>query len=394
MSWLGSTLRGIGQAGADVGTGAAILQKQKAEEAEQQLRQIQARMQFGELQARIQEQQQKVPATLRKTVEVAMGRSLTDAEAQRLFGVQPPAPKAKYTSTRLDDKGKLWGLNAETGVEELVPTTGEFQGSTKTKPSPLGKIDPIIAAQVGKPPDSTQFPGGEDDPTYRAKMKAWGVEAEKIKDRMAGSAAAARGAGYGLNRVAGYITPEGELVTATGGQAIASGYVPAAPGFQAMSKQSQFSDISNASQKLRSAISALQPGDAFNTAAVAQMARLMRADDPGTVGAALDNLLASGLNERQQDYVIWLKQMKERLMSIRPIAGMGQGSDAMRDAISSTLPSVASGNAQFALKSMDAVDNQMQLLYRGIPKVSKITGNAPATGDATDDAIIKALGGK
>lgn len=374
-----SILQGLGNFGSDIGKGAGIVSDENRQNARAQLEQLQAKMQLAEFQQRLKEfqarqqaEQQKQPGPLRKAVEAAMKRPLTDDEAERLFGIQPPTPKAKYSSMRYDEKGKLWGLNNETGMEEPVPSKGDFNAPKKAIASPLGKVNPIVAAQIGKPPDPAKYPQGEDDPAYKGAMKLWGIEAEKISTRMAQSGAAARGAAYQLNRVGNYITPDGELVTATGGEAIKNGYVGAAPGFQAMSKQAQFGEIKSASTKLRDSITALQPGDAFSAPQVIQMLRAMQAPDQGSLSATVNNLMASGLNDRQQDYVIWLSQMAERILSIRSIAGMGQGAEDLRRAIQATIPNVASGSKEFALKRLDAVDNQITQLYRGIPSVKSV----------------------
>ena len=374
-----SILQGLGRAGADIGTGAGIVADENRQNAEAQLRQLQAKMQFAEFQQRLKEfqarqqtEEQKQPANMISTIEKSLNRKLTDDEKQRFFGIQPPTPKAKYSSMRYDDKGKLWGLNTETNMEEQVPSKGEFNAPKKASTSPLGKVNPIVAAQIGKPPDPAKYPQGEDDPGYKGAMKLWGIEAEKISTRMAQSGAAARGAAYQLNRVGNYITPDGELVTATGGEAIKNGYVGAAPGFQAMSKQAQFGEIKSASGKLRDSITALQADDAFSAPQVIQMLRAMQSPDQGSLSASINNLMASGLNDRQQDYVIWLGQMAERILSIRSIAGMGQGAEDLRRAIQATIPNVASGSKEFALKRLDAVDNQISQLYRGIPSVKSV----------------------
>src|ERR1700674_209621 len=393
-------LKGIGRTGADVGTGAGILEQQRRAQLEDQFRKFQLQMEHANWQQRVKEQQtqqdQSSPAGIVAQAEGVAGEPLSPDERKRLAGVAAPGAKAKYLDLKPDSTGKMWGLNAETGRYELVPGGENFQAPKK---SGLGTVDPIVAAQIGKPPDSAKFPQGENDPNYKGQMKLWGAEAEKIKTRMASATAEARGKAYGAYRPGAYITPEGELVSAFVGQAIGQGWVPAAPGFQAMSKQAQFSEIQSASGKLRSAIGNLQPGDAFSAPAVIQLGMAMNAPDAGSMHSIASNLMASGLNERQQDYVVWLTQMAERLLSIRNIAGMGQGAEDLRRAIQATLPNIASGTPEFALRRMDAVDNQISQLYRGIPKVSKIMGNQStpaktAPTDATDDAIIKALGGK
>jgi hypothetical protein len=374
---LSGILTGLGGVGSDIAGGQQILAEQRRNQLADQLRQFQLKMQFQEFQQRMKEfqdkQSQQAPGYTKAHLREQLGRDPTDEEVQRYLGVQAPQPKSKYSNFRVDEKGQLHGFNTETNKEELIPgSEGTKFGKT---PSPLGKIDPIIAAQVGKPPDPSQFPQGESDPAYKATLKIWGAQAETIKNRMASAGAVARGQAYGAYRYGGYITPDGELVTATAKDAADKGYVPAAPGFQAMSKQAQFGEIRSASGKLRDAISSLQPGDAFTPTATVQLTLATRAQDASSLSNAITNAAANSLNDRQQDAVVWVGQMMERVLSIRSIAGMGQGAEDLRRAIQSTVPSIVSGNTQLAMKRLDAVDNQVNMLYRGIPKVSKITGS-------------------
>lgn len=367
---LSGLLTGIGGVGNDIAGGQQINAEQRRDKLAEQLRQFQLKMQFQEFQQRMKEfqnkQAQQQPGYSKTHLREQLGREPSDEELQRYLGVQPPQTKAKYSNFRVDDKGQLRGFNVETNKEELIPgSEGTKFGKT---PSSLGKIDPIIAAQVGKPPDPSQFPNGESDPAYRAKMKVWGAQAETIKNRMAQAGAVARGQAYGAYRYGGYITPEGELVTATAKDAADKGYVPAAPGFQVMSRQAQFDDIYSASGRLRNALTSLQTGDAFTPMATAQLTLATRSQDKGMLDNAITNAAASGLNERQQDAVIWIGQMMERVMSLRSLAGMGQGAEDLRRAIQSTIPAIVSGNQEFALKRLDAVDNQVEMLYRGIAK--------------------------
>src|ERR1700723_1762409 len=302
--------------------------------------------------------------------EKALGRPLSPQEKEILLGVaaKPTANKAKYVDLKQDTNGKWFGLNTETQKMEEVPAAEGFKPKVTTAAS---KVNPIITAQIGKPPDPSAYPKGEDDPIYKAKAKQWGVQAEAVTNRMAQQ----RGVGYNMSRPSGYVTPDGELVTATAGEAMAKGYVPSAPAFNAMSKQAQFQEMNNASGKLRGAINALEPGDAFSADQVAKLKLASESQDAGVFSSVVGNMASSTLNEHQQDYLIWLQQMGERILSLRNVAGMGQGAQDLRAAIRATLPNISSGSKQFALKRLDAVDNQINLLQKGIPKVSGITGN-------------------
>jgi hypothetical protein len=323
------------------------------------------------------------PMQQKKTdAERLLGRPLTDKETQILVGTAPK-PSA---SQDLQDK---WAEATKIGAQQfpndpqkamefarsLMPGGAAVNQVVFPQLKKTAGLDPIITSQIGKPPDASAYPNGEQDPIYKAKAKQWGIEAETIKNRMA----EARGMGYNMSRVGPYVNNDGELVTATAGQALANGFTPAAPTFQLMSKQAQFQEMENASGKLRGAIEALQPGDAFTPDQVAKLSLAARAPDEGTFHSIVSNLASSTTNERQQDYLIWLQQMGERILSLRNVAGMGQGAQDLRAAIQATLPNLSSGSKEFALKRLDAVDNQIKLLHQGIGKLK----NTPQTGNNT-----------
>jgi hypothetical protein len=313
--------------------------------------------------------------------EKVLGRSLTPEEKGILVGLGNKG-KAKYADLKQDSTGKWWGLNSETQKMEMIPGQDTFKAAPKVTAG--GKANPIITAQIGKPPDPSVYPKGEDDPIYKAKAKQWGVEAEKITNRMAQQ----RGIGYNMSRPGAYVTPEGDLVTATAAQAMAGGYTPAAPTFNVMSKQAQFSEMKNASGKLRDSIEALQPGDAFTPDQVAKLKLASEAQDEGIFRSIVSNMASGTTNERQQDYLIWLQQMGERILSLRNVAGMGQGAQDLRAAIQATLPNISSGTKQFALKRLDAVDNQINLLQKGIA-TRKATPSGGTTTPPPGAKIIK-----
>jgi hypothetical protein len=100
--------------------------------------------------------------------------------------------------------------------------------------------------------------------------------------------------------------------------------------------------------------------------------------DPGVMSNEVQTLLGTQqLTPAQQDFVVWVAQLQERALSLRNVAGMGAGSDQLRNAILATLPGVKSGNKQMALKQLDAFDNQVALLERGVPKVRGQGGVTP-----------------
>lgn len=384
-----TALQGIGRVGSDIASGSELLRKQRQEEAEDALRKLQLQMQVNEFQQRVKEYQDKQPTTVLSAIESAMGRKLNDEEKQRLLGFAPPI-SSLYSSTRPSAKG-MEGLNRLTGMWEMIPGSEGYKAPTK--PQTPGKVDPLVLAQIGPPPDPSKYAKGADDPAYAGAMKLWGEKGQQVKDRSAILVAQARGQAF-TNRPGSFVDPvTGNIVSERWDTAIKLGHVPTQAAFNVMPKQAQFNEMMNASSKLRGILNTLQPGDAFDTASTIEMHRAMMADSDGALSASINNLMASGLNERQQDLVIWISQMNERILSLRNIAGMQGGAMDLRAALQATIPSIASGNVQMALKRLDAVDNQINLLYKGVANMPKAGANAPGSSNSTVDDIVKALSG-
>lgn len=279
-------------------------------------------------------------------------------------------------------------MGAFTGQAKTQATAAEGQANrdsretiagNKPKPSPFGKVDPIIAAQVGAPPDAAKFPGGQDDPAFAAASKEWGIKAETIKNRMAAAAGSARGAAFNMTRPGAYVDTEGNLITATAGDAIKNGFTPAAPTFNVMSKHAQFSEMQTGMDSLRASVQNLDQD--FSPEQRAKLQLAMRTPDEGISRNIFDSVAGSGnLTDKQQDYVIALKQMDERILAMRGVAGIGNsGSDSTRQAMVATLPNVKTPSKAYAIKQLDAVQNQMSALFRGVAKLPH--QNAGQSGD-------------
>lgn len=414
-AWLQSILQGAGRAGSELNE-AKTANREEAQKLAQwktQQQEIQQRLQTGQapqvvhtykgadgkvhnivrnpLDGKLTDQAVDGPGEMSAEqqklgdAEKALGRPLSPEEKKILVGVESKTPKAPYSAVRPDAKGKMWGLSAETKQWEPLP---EIPGTSFKAPTkgPVG-VDPIIRAQIGSPPDASVYPQGEDDPIYKAKAKLWGTQAEAIKNRMV----AQRGIGYNISKIGMWVDDEGTMHPAMAGEGLKNGWTMAAQAFNVMPREAQINEMLNASGHLRTAITALQPGDAFTPDQVVKLKLAAGTGDPSLFKSVVDNMASGTLNERQQDYLVWLSQMGERVLSLRNVAGMGQGAQDLRTAIQATLPNISSGNKEFALKRLDAVDNQINLLHPGIPKMppAKSGGSTGATTPPPGAKIIK-----
>jgi hypothetical protein len=241
--------------------------------------------------------------------------------------------------------------------------------TTRQQAEKLQGVPSEIVSQVGHPPVPAQFAKGKSDPDFLAADKAWGNQVEQIKAREAGAGANARGQAYGEFKPVQVIDPAtGELRWQYARDAISSGAAPAAGGTKAMSQQQQFKEMSFASSKARDAINNLDKD--FTAPQIAKLTLAFSHSDPTVVSNEINTILGTQqLTPKQEDFVVWLQQLNERALSLRNVAGMGQGAQDLRSAIQATLPSVRSGGKSMALKQLDAFDNQVSLLQQGIPKV-------------------------
>jgi hypothetical protein len=145
-------------------------------------------------------------------------------------------------------------------------------------------------------------------------------------------------------------------------------YVPAAAGAKALAQVNMFEDIGRTSRATRDAINGLT--EDFPEDMKAKIAVALTADDHG---GALNALLASAafanLSRDQYGFLVATRQLAENAMAMRSILGAGQGSEDVRRAIQSTLPSLLSPNREYALMQLDAFDKTLEQLHRGIQDV-------------------------
>lgn len=311
------------------------------------------------------EQAGQAATTASTEAEVPLRKAQTkEAEANAAAKENPPEKEQPYVLHETE-KG-IFGVNPKTG--EAVPLTygGEILQPT-AKPD-ANKLAGEIAAQVGEKPTTPEY-AGQKYPSVAEAQAAWGKAAEAIKNREAAAGAAARGESFGRYRPVAAIDPKtGEVKYMFAGEAISGGAAPAGAGAKAMSQGAQFSEMKTASQNMRNAIANLDRP--FTPEQIGKLTYALHQGDQGLFRNEIDTLLGSQqLTPAQQDLVVWMAQLNERALSLRSVAGMGQGSDELRHAIRATLPGVKSGSKELMVKQLNAFDNQVALLEKGIPKV-------------------------
>jgi hypothetical protein len=231
------------------------------------------------------------------------------------------------------------------------------------------RIDPIIADQVGEPPNPAEYKKGRSDPQYAAALKKYGEEAEAIKNRMVGQQGAARAKAMNEYRPVQVMDPDGNVYYTTAKDAISQGLAGAGEGVKLKPREAQINDIQIASKKTREAINALDKP--FDTEQIAKLHMAMTTEDESLANTELSTLATQQLTDKQQDFVIWVRQLNERAMSLRNVAGMGAGAQDLRTAIRAMIPGIRSGDSKMMNKQLDAFDNQVSILKGGIAHPGK-----------------------
>lgn len=141
-------------------------------------------------------------------------------------------------------------------------------------------------------------------------------------------------------------------------------------------------EIASTEKFLVDAISAV--GDtAFTPETRARIAYVLKAPNPsGSLTQFLQSNIASSLTDAQQDYVAALVSMQESALSLRTVAGLGQGSDQLRTAISKMLPGAGTPTQRYALEQLKIFDIEKDALAKGILKLGKPKDNVIRKGMA------------
>ena len=249
------------------------------------------------------------------------------------------------------------------------------------------EVDPWVAAVAGDPTMSGQKVSAQQYAQIGKVLQAKGIQIKdlgtegmwaldrignKIHQVSAVGPSVARAQMYAMMRPLGAIDAEGNERYAWAKDAVAQGMAPVGAGASAISKQAQMQDIKVASQQMRQAINHLE--SPLSPETIAELTMAARSTDPSVLSTEIDSLIGSQqLTSDQQNFLVWMAQLHERAMSLRNIAGMGAASDKLRDAIIATLPSAKSGNRELMTRQLDAFDNMVDNLEKGIPGVGRST---------------------
>jgi hypothetical protein len=267
-----------------------------------------------------------------------------------------------------------------------------FPGMDKAK-GLISRYDGLIRSAQMWPEDDPQKES-TIDMLKEGRKELSDAYAARLKDQ--NEQAAIRGQAAQNAKAVAVVDPTtNEVRYVSAAQAKQGGLTPGPQGASLMARGAQLDDIQAGSQQLRQAITGLKTP--FNPESLAAMTAAVRATDPNIFAQYKDAALQSGLTPDQQDVAVKILQLNERALSLRNIAGQGQASDQLRSAVANMLPAIkdlSESSKSLAIKKLDAFDNQVGILRKGIPGVRGVTSNAaPAAAPATNDFFSK-FGGK
>lgn len=154
-------------------------------------------------------------------------------------------------------------------------------------------------------------------------------------------------------------------------------------GQQLKNRASVFDEINYTAGQFNSALDKLSDDD-FKTLPRAQIALALQSRDPSSaMSTFIGSEVGATLSLAQVDYVTGLASMQESAMSLRSIAGMGQGSDKLRNAIVTMLPGPTTPSKDYAKRQMVLFNGELNALRRSVPSSTSLGMNNSTQSDST-----------
>jgi hypothetical protein len=434
VGWLG---RGLGDFGSQVGQGFDInlgwkerLQNMAMENARQKLADLKGPLELQELQQRIRQggapQFQgtvKTPgggesAIIRdpelgtiSTKDILPGLKNPEADARIAKMIQgAPTHQAKLllTSIRerlndpnadsaaiLADAEKAYSKYLETGKPQKKEDVDLAKGVI-THYDEEGNAESYPIFKGGKiNPDLLQAQREMVDSAIQSNQNKFEQQKQLQADRMkayASTYAQMRGL-VNQYSVIDKTTGEPVMVNANTMNANPGRYMAGSLGQQLKNREGIFDEIKYTAGQFDTALDGMTDHD-FQSLPRLQLAYVLKSRDPrSAMSEFMGSEAAATLTPAQVDYVTGLAALSESAMSLRTIAGMGQGSDTLRNAITGMLPGPATPSKSYARRQIDLFNGEVQALHRPIPpSIENMMGGAgaaPTTGTPPPGAKVR-----
>ena len=268
--------------------------------------------------------------------------------------------------------GKILDVDTQAIVPGAIKETAGMQAAPSVKT--VNGV-PFSVVRNGKEitPDSPDFTSADKRLLDNAKEAYRQGNLDKMKlnqDRMNSYInARAKTQQYGvINKETG----EPEMVNALTINANPGKYGPGALTQQLKNRAGVFDEIDATKDQFNSALGKLSDQD-FEALPRVQIALALKDRDPrSALSTFLGSQVGTTLSPAQVDYVTGLMTMEESAMSLRSIAGMGQGSDSLRNAITRMLPGPETPSKTYAKRQMDLFKVELDALRKAVPQSDKL----------------------
>jgi hypothetical protein len=293
--------------------------------------------------------------------------------------------KDKY-DIRADKDGNVIAIDKSDPTKVIRPT--DDNGNPVTSAPKVGQSAKVVS--IGQVPygvarnGKVVTPGDSDWSGADAKLfesaKSASAQSQVNTDRRASIAANVRAQAFAKTREYGVIDSDTgglvmlspEIINQSPGR-----YAPASQAIQVKNRMAIFSELDYTSGQVNKSIAEL-PETGFDAKARAQIAGVLRDTDPrSALSAFLNSAIADTLSDSQVAYVTGLVSLQESAMSLRSLAGMGQGSDQLRAAIVRMLPGSGTPSKKYAQRQMELFTGEVNALRTSLPKLG--TGGGKKT---------------
>jgi hypothetical protein len=274
--------------------------------------------------------------------------------------------------------------DSATGARYAMPSgaVASMLGPDKAAGVTGGPPEGITVGGVFKQPGDPDWTA-QNQKQFDAMTRSY-KSSEAAKDRRVQVSASARAKAFASLRPVGVVRKsDGELMETTSADVAAHPelYAPAGPGMQTMNRSAVFDEIGYTTDQMNTAIDKMG-NDAFSTTARAQIAGVLRAPDPASaLSTFLNSEAATTLSDAQIEYITSLVSLQESAMSLRSIAGMGQGSDQLRHAITAMLPGAETPSKAYAQRQMKLFQGEVNQLKKSVPGLGDTVPRGGTVGD-------------
>jgi len=312
-----------------------------------------------------------------KQHETDMGMRAKIAEEQampwkRTTGTYTTPDGKQFTGAVEPTTGKIENVDTGEVVEGAIKETAGMQAAPQVKT--VNGV-PFSVTRDGKDitPDSPDFTPADKRLLDNAKeaYRQGNLDKAKARQTQMNAYVNAREKAYQYS-VIDKTTGEPTMASSYDINKNPGKYMAGALGQQLKNRAGIFDEINYTKDQFNDALGKLTEDD-FNALPRAQIAMALKSRDPrSAMSEFMGSQVGTTLSPAQVDYVTGLLSMTESAMALRSIAGMGQGSDTLRAAITGMLPGPSTPSKSYAERQMRLFKGELDALHKPVPDSSKL----------------------